>query len=215
MAALELRCPSPPENGVKTLDVGHRPLTFTRCPEVPAAESRVPRAQKVTFHMAGDEVVEGFRRSLDESDICMMADAAVAMEEGFLLDIISDIDPTASVYVEQQQQQSNRRKSARQVAQRKRPDNLQADVQKIHSELHALQQHHHSDNEAASPSSSMSEVDTSSCASSSMSGESSEWTTVPMVTPAQMFALGNMVKAQRSGSSLASFSSAADAPAGG
>jgi hypothetical protein len=163
--------------------------------------------------MAGDEVVEGFRRSLDESDICMMADAAVAMEEDFLLDIISDIDPTASVYVEQQQQQSNRRKSARQVAQRKRPDNLQADVQKIHSELHAIQQHR--DTEVASPSSSMSEVDTSSCASSSMSGESSEWTAVPMVTPAQMFALGNMVKAQRSGSSLASFSSAADAPAGG
>jgi len=159
--------------------------------------------------MAGDELVEGFRKSLEEDDICMMADAAVAMEEEFLLDIISDIDPTASVYIP-----NNRRKSTRQMAQRKRPQELQADVQKIQEEVTGAHRGEIME-QCPSPGSSMSELDTSSCASSTNSGESSsEWMTVPMVTPEQMFALGRMVKEQRSCSSVSSFSSA-DAPAGG
>ena len=146
----------------------------------------------------GTKIVDGFRRSLDETDICMMADAAVTMEEEFLLDIISDLDPTSSVYCAKPAE----RKSTRQIAQRKRPENLQADVEQIHSELSSL--HRCDIDPCLSPGSSMSsEMDTSSCASSTLSGESSGWQSVPVVSPEQMFALGRMVKEQRSGSSLA------------
>ena len=84
-------------------------------------------------------------------------------------------------------------------------------VEQIHSELSAL--HRGDIDMCMSPGSSMSsEVDASSCNSSTVSGESSSgWQTVPVVSPEQMFALGRMVKEQRSGSSLASFSGSVEA----
>merc|ERR1711998_694942 len=117
------------------------------------------------------------------------------MEEAFLLDIISDIDPTASVYCKT----NPKRKSTRQIAQRRRSDALQADVDKIHVELGRKHRGDDVEMMCGSPGSSMSsEMDTSSsCSSSTLSSEhSSEWMTVPVVTPEQMFALGRMVKEQ-------------------
>lgn len=143
-------------------------------------------------------MVDSFRRTLDEDSICEMADAAVAMEEAFILDIIGDLEPTSSVCYKSG---STKRKSSRQVAQRRRPENIQADADKVHHELTSLRQ---DELACGSPVSSMSsDMDTSSCASSTLSGEvSSEWTMVPVVTPEQMFALGRMVKEQRSCSSV-------------
>lgn len=144
--------------------------------------------------MAGDQIVDGFRKSLDENEICMMADAAVTMEEEFLLDIISDIDPTASVYCKTSAKPE--RKSTRQIAQRRRSEALREDINEMQADIFKL--HRGDDASCMSPDSSMS----SSCASSVASGESSSgWTVVPVVTPEQMFALGRMVKEQRSCSS--------------
>jgi len=130
----------------------------------------------------GVEIVDGFRRSLDESEICIMADAAVAMEEEFLLDIISDLEPTASLYCG-----SSKRKLPG-LVQRRRPDDMSfADVLR----------HRGDDEPCLSPGSSFSSSEAD--ASSHSSCESMcEWTTVPVVTPEQMFALGRIVKQQRS-----------------
>jgi len=154
--------------------------------------------------LPGVEVVEGFRKSLDEGEICMMADAAVTMEEEFLLDIISDLDPTASVYCEPTKPE---RKSARRIAQRQtRLDRMPEDEDDFRPDF-AMR-----DGLCASPESSMSDAG-SSCSSSTLSGEiSSGWTMFPVVTPQQMFALGQMVKEQRSCSS--SMSSLSSTPGG-
>jgi len=144
--------------------------------------------------MAGGDLVDSFRKSLDEGDVCMIADAAVTMEEDFLFDIISDLEPTASVYCKESGPGS--RKSARQIAQRKRPESL-----KVEAEQHRAEMEHRGDICCMSPSSSMSVA--SSCSSSTLSTEDSAgWSVMPVVTPQQMHALGQQVKEQRSSSVL-------------
>ena len=161
--------------------------------------------------------MDSFRRSLDEGDICMMADAAVTMEEEFLLDIISDLDPTASVYCKTTSNKPEQRKSSRQIAQRRRPESVRAEVEQIHSQL-ALAPRGGGEfaSGSLSPGASMSsEMDVGSSCSTASADFGGQWTTVPVVTPEQMFAFGRMVKEQRSCSSTTSSFSTADAPAGG
>lgn len=147
------------------------------------------------------ELVDSFRKSLDEGDICMMADVAVTMEEDFLLDIISDLDPTASVYCKSTANKPER-KSSRQIAQRRRSNSEEADGDQFHP---GLSQRHRGDVEMCpSPESSLSGSDVSSSFSSGAETGAGAWETVPVVTPEQMFALGRMVKEQRSSSSMTS-----------
>lgn len=112
-------------------------------------EGGAPNAKLAAAPTAGGELVDSFRRSLDEDDVCMIADAAVTMEEDFLLDIISDLEPTASICCKNPKAE---RKSARQIAQRRRPADI---LEPTHAELSMMQR---DVGACSSPGSSMSEA---------------------------------------------------------
>lgn len=135
-------------------------------------------------------MMDGIRKSLDEHDICQIADAAVELEVDFLLDIINDLNPSTSLFYQC--------KSSRSGHKRRSESLLES------GKLH----HRTCGNTCVTLSSASSEADGS---SNNYLGQSvSVWATDPVVTPEQMFALGRIVKEQRTSTAGPSLSTSVE-----